>query len=59
MTIIKLPVKTPALPSPAIALPTMRAIELGASPHISDPISKMPMAIRYDHFSENKRYTRP
>ena len=40
------PVKIPALPRPATARPTMRAVEFGATPHIRDPSSKMKRATR-------------
>jgi len=35
------PVNTPAAPSPAIARPTIKAVDVGATPQISDPISKI------------------
>ena len=34
------PEKIPAPPRPAIARPTMKTMELGAAPHITEPISK-------------------
>jgi len=34
------PEKIPAEPRPAMARPTMNAVEFGAAPHIVDPISK-------------------
>jgi hypothetical protein len=40
------PLKTPAEPSPAIALPTIKAFDVGATPQISDPSSKSAMAER-------------
>lgn len=41
MMLIDAPVKMPADPNPAMALPRMKAVELGAAPHIAEPISKM------------------
>jgi len=43
---IKAPEKIPAEPIPAMALPTIRVTELGATPQIKLPISKIAMAIR-------------
>jgi len=40
------PVKTPAAPNPAIALPRIKAVEFGDIPQINDPISKIVMAIK-------------
>lgn len=40
------PEKIPADPTPAIALPTMNAFELGAAPQMMDPSSKKTMAER-------------
>jgi hypothetical protein len=40
------PEKMPAEPRPAMARPTMKAVELGAAPHIADPISKTIMLRR-------------
>jgi hypothetical protein len=40
------PLNTPAEPSPAIARPTIKAFEVGATPQISDPSSKSAMAER-------------
>jgi hypothetical protein len=37
--IIVTPEKIPAPPRPAIARPTMKTIELGAAPHMTDPTS--------------------
>lgn len=45
MTIIA-PVKMPAEPTPAMALPAMSTGELGATPQMSEPISKMRMLPR-------------
>jgi hypothetical protein len=30
----------PAAPTPETALPTMKTVELGAAPHMAEPISK-------------------
>jgi hypothetical protein len=43
------PEKMPQEPSPAIALPIMKAVEFGAAPHIADPISNNTMAMRNTH----------
>ena len=40
------PVNTPAAPNPAMDLPMINAVELGATPQINDPISKMDMAAK-------------
>jgi hypothetical protein len=40
------PEKIPAAPTPATARPIMRAVEFGATPQISEPISKMKRAMR-------------
>ena len=53
------PVKMPALPHPAIALPIMSATEPGATPQMRLPSSKMPKAQRKDHFKLNMMNTRP
>ena len=41
------PEKIPAEPAPAMALPMMNTVELGAAPHIAEPISKTTIADRY------------
>lgn len=51
-TIINAPEKIPALPTPATALPMIRAMEFGATPQIRLPSSKIPIAMRYTHFIE-------
>jgi len=51
-TIMSAPENIPALPTPAMARPTMRAIELGAIPQMRLPNSKMPMAMRKTHLME-------
>jgi len=40
------PLNTPADPSPAIDLPTIRAFEVGATPQIKEPSSNIAMALR-------------
>jgi len=40
------PEKMPADPIPAMALPRINAVELGAPPHRADPTSKIKIAIR-------------
>ncbi len=42
-TIVKPPPRIPPPPLPAIARPMMRAVEVGATPQIREPISKMTM----------------
>jgi hypothetical protein len=44
--IVVAPEKMPADPIPAMALPTMKLVELGAAPHRADPTSKKKMATR-------------
>jgi hypothetical protein len=46
------PEKMPAAPIPATARPMMRAVEFGATPQMSEPISKMKSAMRYTHLME-------
>ena len=58
-TTTKLPVNIPAPPSPATALPAIRAGEVGASAHTRDPNSKRAMAERYVIFTEKKEYIFP
>ena len=53
------PVKIPALPHPAIALPTMSETESGATPQMRLPSSKIPKAQRKDHFILNVMNMRP
>ena len=40
------PEKIPADPSPAMARPMMKAVELGAAPQMAEPASKMTMEKR-------------
>jgi hypothetical protein len=46
-TIMRAPEKIPALPSPAMARPTIRAVEFGATPQIKDPSSNTRIAKIY------------
>lgn len=48
------PEKMPAEPTPAMALPMIRAMDDGATPHMSEPSSNMPMAMRYTHLMLKK-----
>jgi hypothetical protein len=43
---------TPAEPNPAMARPTMKAVEVGAAPQIADPSSKNKIPDRKTHFGE-------
>lgn len=43
------PVKMPALPSPAIARPTIKVTESGATPQMREPSSKTKSAERKTH----------
>ena len=58
-TTTKLPVKIPALPKPARALPMIKVTEFGAIPHIKLPISNMVMDAKYDHFMLKRVKIRP
>ncbi len=40
------PEKMPAPPRPAIARPTIKTIEFGAAPHMTDPISNRATVIK-------------
>lgn len=50
---------TPAPPAPAIALPMIKEIELGAAPQTALPIKKMRIDVKYVHFVLSKVYARP
>jgi hypothetical protein len=52
MMIIMPPEKMPADPRPAIARPTINAVEFGAAPQRADPTSKTTMEERNVHFVE-------
>jgi len=49
----------PEAPEPAIALPMIKAIDVGAAPQMSEPSSKSPKAIKVIHFTEKKVYSLP
>lgn len=51
-TITVAPENMPADPIPAIARPTMKALEFGAPPQMADPTSKISIAIRKTVFVE-------
>ncbi|CEF78399.1 unnamed protein product [Fusarium graminearum] len=53
------PQKTPAAPSPAMALPMMNTGELGAAAHSMEPASKIIDEARYTHFKFQKVYILP
>jgi hypothetical protein len=57
--IIMLPVKRPAEPRPAMARPRMKIIEVGATPQIVEPVSKITRKLIKVHFVEYSRYMRP
>lgn len=58
-TITYAPVIMPAAPVPAIALPTMRTLELGVTPHIRLPSSNTKSPLRKVHFILSMPYMRP
>lgn len=49
------PEKRPAVPMPAMARPTMKATEVGATAHSKLPTSKMKMAVRKVHLTLKRR----
>lgn len=49
---IMAPPNIPADPKPAIARPTMKAVDVGAAPHTTDPSSNRPMAAKKTHLGE-------
>lgn len=53
------PQKTPAAPSPAMALPMMKAAELGAAAQRMEPPSKIMEEIKYTHLRLKKVYILP
>jgi hypothetical protein len=53
------PENRPAVPIPAMARPTMKAVELGATAQIKLPISKMKTAPRYASLTLKSLYTVP
>jgi hypothetical protein len=56
---MKLPAKIPAEPIPAIALPTIKAVELGDTPQMRDPSSKIDIEHTYAHLRLKKVKQRP
>jgi hypothetical protein len=46
------PLRTPAALNPAIARPTISAVEVGAASHIALPTSKIRSAVWKTHFKE-------
>lgn len=48
------PLKIPADPNPAMALPTINAVEFTAEPQMALPISNQNMAIMKIHLTEKK-----
>jgi len=50
--IVSIPVREPADPIPAIALPTMKSVDVFATPHIKDPTSKIPRPPRKRNYAE-------
>jgi hypothetical protein len=56
---IMAPQNTPAAPSPAMALPMMKAAELGAAAQRIEPPSKMIEEIKYTHLRLKKVYILP
>lgn len=47
--LIRAPVEMPAAPRPAMALPMMKAVEVGATAQRREPTSKIPIAARKTH----------
>jgi hypothetical protein len=56
---LTLPAIMPAAPTPAIARPTMKAIELGAAPQIAEANSKRRTLARRTGFVGKKAYSLP
>ena len=56
---MKDPVRTPALPSPCTALPTIKTAELGETPQMRLPSSKMANEMRKVVFVSNVVKMRP
>ena len=51
---MKLPAKIPAEPIPAMARPTIRAVEFGEVAQMRDPSSKIIIEVKYDHLRLKK-----
>ena len=58
-TINNAPENMPALPKPAMARPTIKAVELTAEPQTALPTSNQNMAMMKIHFAEKKVYSLP
>ena len=58
-TNVKTPDMIPAQPIPEIARPRTSAAEVGATPAINDPISKMTTETRNTYLTENRWYSFP
>lgn len=58
-TMTRHPANTPAHPTPAIALPTIKTSELGATPHTRLPSSKRDSAVINDQRTSKCANTRP
>jgi hypothetical protein len=56
---VRLPQNIPLAPTPAIALPMIRARELGAVAHMIEPASKIARAAIKVHLTLNKVYILP
>jgi hypothetical protein len=52
LRITRAPEKIPEQPIPAIARPTIKVLELGATAQIKDPTSKSPIVPMKHHFIE-------
>ena len=50
---------TPPAPRPAMALPTMKAIEFGAAPQMAEPTSNSTTAVRKVALTSKKVYNFP
>ena len=51
---MRAPENIPAAPRPATARPTIKAVELGETPQMRDPISKIAMPVRKTHLMLKK-----
>lgn len=56
---LTVPAKIPAALTPQIALPTMKAAELGAAPQTTEPTSNRRTLIRRTSFTEKNVYNFP
>jgi hypothetical protein len=53
------PAMTPPEPIPAMALPMINAIELGAAPHIAEPTSKSTNDVKKTYLTRKQVYILP